>query len=265
LAAVLWAVVWSALAAAGCSQPTDLQPYAGVCTPLHALEWTPRAGEQSVARDTVVRVRFDDYPDPDTVDLGGLIVTTGPFYHPGTIRLDLIDKAITYAPSGAWRAVLGYNVNVRAGLMSLRGCAAVAEQHSFRTADAAPPAAPAVAPTPYAAVQPLFASRCAGAACHRARPEDGGGCLATPAAGLSLCDAEAVDALLDVPSRQVSRLKLVEPRDSARSYLLRKLLPGDTPDRPAPTTLGHRDPPGAPLSDAELHAVAAWIDDGPLR
>ena len=253
------------LAATGCSEARDAQPYEGTCTPLHPLQWTPTDGAERVSRDTTVRVRFDDYPDPETVDLGGLIVTTGPYYHAGTIRLDLVDKTITYAPSGGWRPDLGYNINVRAGLLSLRGCAAAAEQHSFRTATAAPPAAALTTPTPYAAVQPLLAARCAGAVCHRAAAADGGGCLAAPAAGLSLCDAEAVDALLNVPSRQVTRLQLVEPHDSARSYLLRKLLPGDTPDAPAPTTLGHRDPPGDPLSDTELHAFASWIDDGPLR
>ena len=48
----------------------------------------------------------------------------------------------------------------------------------------------------------------------------------------------------------------------AGELVLRKLLPGDTPDVPAPTTLGHRCPPGAPLSRDELHAVAKWIDTG---
>jgi hypothetical protein len=232
---------------------------------MRALQWTPAAGAQDVPRDTTIRIRFGQYPDPDSVDLAGLIVTTGPFYHPGTIRTDLIDKTVTYQPSGGWRPALGYNINVRASLVSLQGCGAVPEQHSFRTASAAPAAAAAVPPTPYAAVQPLFATRCAGAACHRATVADGGGCLTAPAAGLSLCDAEAVDAMLDVPSRQVSRLSLVAPHDSARSYLLRKLLPGDTPDRPAPTTLGHRDPPDAPLTTDELRTIAKWIDDGPLR
>jgi hypothetical protein len=252
-------------ALAGCSTPTDTQPYAGACDPLRALEWTPTASAREVPRETTVRVRFNQYPDPDTVSFAGFIVTTGPFYHPGTLHLDLIDKTITYAPSGGWRAQLGYNINVRTELTSLQGCAAVAEQQSFITAAAAPMFPPAPAPTPYAAVQPIFAARCAGAACHRAAAEDGGGCLPAPAAGLSLCDAEAVDALVNVPSRQVSRLNLAEPHNSARSYLLRKLLPGATPDVPAPLTIGHRDPPGAPLSDADLHTVADWIDDGPLR
>jgi len=108
--------VLAGLVAAACSDPGDGQPYAGLCTPLRALEWTPSAGAQSVPRGTAVRIRFDAYPDPDTVDLSGIIVTTGAFYHPGTIRLDLIDKAITYAPSGGWRADLGYGVSVRASL-----------------------------------------------------------------------------------------------------------------------------------------------------
>jgi hypothetical protein len=258
-------LLMAALAAVGCSEPTNAQPYGGTCEPMRVLEWTPRAAETNVPLNEAIVVRFGQYPDPDTVDLGGIIVTTGPFYHPGTIRTDLVDKTITYAPAGGWRANLGYNVNIRAGLMSLQGCTAVPVQQSFRTSLVAPQPLPAEMSTPYSAVQPIFAARCAGAGCHRATTADGGGCLASPAAGLSLCDADAVDALVDVPSRQVNRLNLVEPRDSSRSYLLRKLLPGATPDVPAPTTLGHRDPPGAPLSTEELHVVAQWIDDGPLR
>ena len=52
---------------------------------------------------------------------------------------------------------------------------------------------------------------------------------------------------------------------SAGLGVKRGRLPGATPDVPAPTTLGHRDPPGAPLTDAELRAVATWIDTGPAR
>jgi hypothetical protein len=253
-----------AVAASACSKPTDDQPYPGACAPLRALHFQPSGGEEDVPRNEPVQVRFDQYPDPDSATLGGLIVMTGPFYHPGEIHLDLIEKTITYAPAGGWRPALGYSIDVRAGLVSLQGCAALPEQRVFRSASAAPAPAPPATPTPYSAVQPIFASRCAGAACHRATADQGGGCLTTPAAGLSLCDADALSALVNVPSSQVTRLHLVEPLDSSRSYLLRKLLPGDTPDRPAPTTLGHRDPPGDPLSNAELHAVASWIDDGPL-
>jgi hypothetical protein len=253
---------------AACSQPRDAQPYVGACEPLRVLAFDPIADAQSVPRDTTISVRFDDYPDPNTLgDAGGasILITTGVFYFPGVYAIDLIDKMISFRNPNGLRADLGFNINVRASLASLQGCAALPEQRSFHTATAAPAPAPPVVQTPYATVQKIFAGRCAGGACHRADAADGGGCLPQPAAGLSLCDAEAVDALLDVPSRQRGDLHLVEPNDSSRSYLLRKLLPGATPDVPAPTTLGHRDPPGAPLTDDELRAVASWIDTGPAR
>jgi hypothetical protein len=256
------------LTTAACSQPRDAQPYEGACEPLRVLAFNPLAGAQAVPRDTTISARFDDYPDPNTLGDAGdasLLITTGVFYFPGVYAVDLIDKTISFRNPNGLRADLGFNINVRASLASLQGCAAVPEQRSFHTATAAPPALAPVVQTPYATVQKIFAGRCAGAACHRADAADAGGCLPEPAAGLSLCDAEAVDALLDVPSRQRADLHLVEPNDSSRSYLLRKLLPGATPDVPAPTTLGHRDPPGAPLTDDELHAVASWIDTGPAR
>jgi hypothetical protein len=231
---------------------------------LRVKSWNPPAGALDVPRDTVIRLVFDGYPDPDTVGLGGMIITTGVYFHGGRYNVDLVDKAINFRASGTLRAQLGYNVTVRPDLLSLHGCAAVMEQRSFRTGatSAMPPAAPA-APRPLADVLPIFTRSCAGGGCHRAPSEEpGDGCLAAPAAGLSLCDSQARGALVDVPSRQVSRLDLVKRNDSARSYLLRKLLPGDTDDRPAPGALGHRDPPGAPLTTDELHVIASWIDTG---
>jgi Bacterial Ig-like domain len=257
-----------------CSTPAADQPFPGECEPLRVLSWTPLDGALDVPRDTIVSLTLDDYPDPDTVGLGGFILTTGVFYHPGLFGVDLIDKTITYSPQSGLRGDLGYVVSVRPALLSLSGCAAPFAQHSFHTSNTSSMQAPRpIVATPFAAVQPIFARSCAGAACHRApaaassdagAAADAGGdaCLPIPAAGLSLCDRDAVAALVGVPSRQVSRLNLVERDDSSRSYLLRKLLPGATPDRPAPSTVGHRDPPGAPLSEDELRTVARWIDQG---
>lgn len=272
-------VVAAALAAPSCSTPTEAQPFPGACEPLRVLEWTPRAGALDVPRDTPVSIRLDDYPDPDTVGTVSFVITTGVFYHPGRYVVDLVDKTISIHAAGNLRGELGYDAAVRPSLLSLRGCAAVDDHRTFRTAKTPPmPPPPAPRAVPFSEVRPIFARSCAGAACHRAEAADDGGaqaaddggaqaaddsdCLARPAAALSLCDRDAVRALVDVPSLQVSRLRLVAPNDSSRSYLLRKLLPGDTPDRPAPTTLGHRDPPGAPLSRDELHAIAEWIDSG---
>jgi hypothetical protein len=256
------------LGSSGCSTPVE-QPYPGECEPLRVLEWTPRGNSLDVPRDTPVSIRLTDYPDPDTIGTSGFILTTGPFYHPGTYVTDLVDKTITVFPAGELRASLGYHMTVRTALRSLSGCAAVEDGRTFRTSatTALPPRTPPVAVPVAAEVLPIFARSCAGAACHRAETSDagadpGGGCLERPAALLSLCDRDAVASLVGVPSDEVPRLRLVEKNDSPRSYLLRKLLPGATAGHPAPPALGDLHPPGAPLSRDELHAIARWIDTG---
>ena len=110
-------------------------------------------------------------------------------------------------------------------------------------------------------MQAIFDASCAGSSCHI---DPSGGCLAAPFGGLSLCAAEARDALVDVPSREVSSLALVAPLDSARSYLLRKLLPATAGGGPIPGTLGQREPPGPPLPADQILTIAAWIDGGAL-
>jgi hypothetical protein len=219
-----------------------------------------------VPRDLPLRLVFADYPDPDTVDYAGVVLTTGVFYHGGVFETDLLSRSITLHPAGGLRPDLGYNLNLLPALRSLRGCPADMKQISFRAGmDLVPNPPPPPMPATFADVEAIFARACAGGACHRATADAGGGCLAAPAASLSLCERDAVGALVGVPSRQLARLDLVAPNDSSRSYLLRKLLPGATPDVPAPTTLGHRDPPGAPLADADLRAIASWIDAGARR
>jgi hypothetical protein len=252
------------LVAAGCSQPTDAEPYQGDCPAFEALTWDPSPDAVDVPRNTALRITFSDYPDPDTLGAADLILWSGVFWHTGSYTVDLVSKTVAFQPVNYLRANLGYTVSVLPPLHSLSGCATSYQLRSFDTG-ADIPAAPTTDHPTFATIQPILARSCAGAACHRQPAEAGGGCLPAPAAGLSLCDDEAWDALVGVPSRQVSRLSLVAVRDSARSYLVRKLLPGATADVPAPTTLGHRDPPGAPLPDADIRTVADWIDAGALR
>jgi hypothetical protein len=164
-------------------------------------------------------------------------------------------------PDGTLGSQLGYTVTVSPGVLSLAGCGGPFDQREFTTgtdrADLPPPPVPALAD-----VQAIFDARCAGSQCH-ADPMTLG-CLPAPAAGLSLCAAEARDALVDVPSREVASLALVAPLDSARSYLIRKLLPATVGGGPIPGTLGQREPPGDPLPPDQLEAIAAWIDGGAL-
>jgi hypothetical protein len=249
-------------ASIGCSTPTDAQPLAGECAPFAVAKWQPTDGAKDVPVDLPVRLVFDDYPDPDTVDYAGVVLTTGIYYHGGTFTVDLLGKSITLAPSGGYRADLGYNLNVLTPLRSLRSCPAGKKQISFRVGETfLPKPPPPPPPATFGDVKAIFARACAGGACHRAT-DGAGGCLDQPAAALSLCDRDALSSLVGVPSRQLARLELVAAGDSSRSYLLRKLLPGATPDVPAPTALGHREPPGAPLGDDDLRAIASWIDAG---
>lgn len=241
-----------------CSRPTDTQPYAGGCDPFYPVSFVPVPDSRSVPRDSPIRVTFNDYPDPDTLGPASFLLTTGVFWYTGSYAVDLPRKAIVFRPVFALRGELGYTMSVLPALRSLSGCATTTEQRNFRTSTALLEP-PEPAPVAFAGVAAIFGRSCAGAACHRA-PD--GACLRAPAEGLSLCDADARQALIGIPSRQVNRLHLVEPRDSARSYLLRKLLTAADGTGPLPTVLGHREPAGGVLPPGEIDLVASWIDSG---
>jgi hypothetical protein len=204
-------------------------------------------------------VTFSDYPDPDTVGEPTMLLTTGVYRVPQTYRVNLARKSVLMTPDGTLGGQLGYTVTVSSGVLSLAGCGGVFEQREFTTgtdrANLPPPPVPALAD-----VQAIFDAQCAGG-CHA---DPTGGCLPAPARGLSLCAAEARDALVNVPSRENGSMALVAPLDSARSYLIRKLLPATQGGGPIPGTLGQREPPGSPLPPDQLEAIVAWIDGGAL-
>jgi hypothetical protein len=215
--------------------------------------WYPAANSGDAPTNPIIRVTFDDYPDPDTADGAGLSLSTAVYGIAGTYSVDLIGRAVNMRPWANLISEVGYMLRVHPALQSLGGCPGTESQRQFRTGTTrvAVPAPPAAA---MAEVQAIFDAHCA-AGCH-AQPD--GGCLTAPFGGLSLCATEARGALLDVPSRQQSDLRLVAAADSARSYLVRKLLP------PAPTgavapAFGHR---GEGVSEDELRLLQAWIDRG---
>jgi Bacterial Ig-like domain len=227
------------------------------------VAFVPVTNSVAVPTDVTFRVTFDDYPDPDTVRSSTLLLTTGYFWVPGTYGVDLIGKAAVMQPIRSLVPQLGYGLHLRPALSSLAGCPGTSVDIMFITGDGPtgepPPEPPAFAAT----IQPLFEARCGGG-CHLG-PEDSAGCLSSPAAGLSLCAADSWDGLVGVRSSQSDKLQLVEPGDSARSYLLRKLLPTDAPGGRLPGVQGQREPPGEPLSEDQLRLIAAWIDGGALR
>jgi len=252
--------------AASCSYPTDETPYPGACAPLVPIAWTPSGDSVDVPTDVVIKVTFNDYPDPDEVRSGNLLLTTSFFWVPGTYSVDLINKQATLRP---WRPLvrqLGYSIHLRPAIRSLAGCPGTVAEREFRTGDG-PAGVPEAPSATMADVQDIFDRRCGGGGCHldTAQPPGEGSCLAAPAAGLSLCARDAWAALVQVPSRQTDALPLVDVSDSARSYLLRKLLPATADGGPIAGVVGQREPPGPPLPDNELRIVAAWIDAGAPR
>ena len=260
------AALMAVASATSCSYTSDETPYPGACAPLVPIAWTPPGDSVDVPTDVIIKVKFNDYPDPDGVRSGALLLTTGFFWIPGTYGVELIDKQATFRP---WRPLvsqLGYTIHLRPAIGSLAGCPGTVVEREFRTGDG-PVGVPEPPTVTLAEVQDIFDRRCGGGGCHLDTTAGPGetGCLAAPAAGLSLCAPHAWAALVQVPSRQTAALPLVDSGDSARSYLLRKLLPATADEGPIAGVVGQREPPGPPLPDAELRAVAAWIDAGAPR
>ena len=221
--------------------------------------WTPTPGSTGVPTDTAVRVAFSGYPDPDTVSVSTMLLTSGFFRTPQAYRVDLLTRSVVMTSISGLTANLGYAVTVSNGIRSLAGCAGPTTDITFITGDGPTGTTPSVAPT-FADIAPILTSRCAGG-CHAA-PD--GTCLDSPAAGLSLCEAEARGALVDVPSRELDGIALVAPFDAARSYLIRKVIPAVPDGGPLPGIFGQREPPDAPLPDDQLRALSDWIDGGAL-
>ena len=227
------------------------------------MAFFPVTNSVAVPTDVVFRVTFDDYPDPDKVRSNSLLLTTGYFWVPGTYGVDLIGKAAVMRPISTLVTELGYGLHLRPALSSLAGCPGTSVDIEFVTGDGPAGHAPPPPPAYQESIQPIFDARCGGG-CHLG-PGDTGDCLASPAADLSLCAADSWARLVGVAARQSDKLRLVEPGDSARSYLLRKLLPADTAGGRLPGVVGQREPPGEPLSEDQLRLIAAWIDGGALR
>jgi hypothetical protein len=229
-----------------CSYPTDDTPYPGQCARMLPVASVPVPNATGVPTDVVFRITFNDYPDPDTVRSDSILLTTGFFWVPGTYGVDLIGKAAVVRPIRDLSPDLGYSLHLRPALASLAGCPGPTEEIEFLTG-AGPSGDPPPETPPFAAVQAIFDARCGGG-CHLAQDDGGGGCLApsAAAAGLSLCAADAWDALVSAPSRQTDELRLVQSGESARSYLLRKLLPATADGGRLPRVFGQREPPGPP-------------------
>ena len=134
---------------------------------------------------------------------------------------------------------------------------------SFVTGDG-PIGQPPTETPPFASVQAILDAKCGGG-CHLGADDGGTGAWRRRRRGCRCARPTPGTRLVGVPSRQADRLRLVEPGDSSRSYLLRKLLPASPDGGPIAGVSGQREPPGEPLPEDQLRLIAAWIDGGALR
>jgi len=247
---------------AGCSRPADQQQFPGRCAPFVLVSSSPADQAQDLPIDAPIGLTFSDFPEPETVDLGSVVLSSGVQTRLGTFQVDLLTRSIRFRTRNWLNPDITYVLTVFPAVTSLTGCPTETVQLRFHTGDKpTDPPLPTPEVPPFSQVLPIFADRCAGAACHRQTPEDGGGCLPAPAKGLSLCDQDAWSALVDADARELSGMKRVLAGDASRSFLMRKLIAGDN-GGPVPTTPGHRDPPGLPLDESTLRLISDWIDGG---
>ena len=247
----------------GCSYPSAEQPLPGTCAPLTVLSSMPDDDAGGVPTDAPISLSASDFPDPDSVRLDTVVLSSGVYTRLGGFFVDFITQSIRFTPRNQLQPNLTYVVTLMSGVRTLTGCSAKLDQRSFRTGDGPsdPPLAPPDVPT-FADIQPIFAAHCGGGNCHRPDPDDGS-CLDAPAQGLSLCDRDAFAALVYADATELAGMKRVQPGDASRSYLIRKIVPGPN-GGPLPTTPGHRDPPDAPLAETDLRAISDWINGGAL-
>ena len=236
------ALVLAASLSAGlgaCSAPTEETPRPGTCDPFQIVNFSPGSGAVDVPPDVTVAVTFNDFPDPDTVDISTFRLFTGLFYHTGRYRVDLIGRQALFQPSGPLSLGRGYTIVVEPMIHSLRGCQLEAPSPTsdgmhpisysvmFQTIEQQPSPPPVVPIPAFADVVSLFGGHCAGGGCHLdgvVAPTDDAACPDTPAGALSLCARVGFAPLLGFSSLGGTLRGGGGPGCFSRSYLLRKLL-----------------------------------------
>src|SRR5882757_7871944 len=107
---------------AGCSRPTARQQLPGTCTPFQLVSSSPEDGAQDLPLDTAIELRFSDFPEPETVDLSSVVLSSGVQTRLGLFRVDLITRSIRFESRNWLWPDLTYLVTITPDLMSMTGC-----------------------------------------------------------------------------------------------------------------------------------------------
>jgi hypothetical protein len=251
------------LLASGCSDITSLPKFEGPTpTPLEAsLTTEPPAEADGVPRDAVLRVTLDDYPDPDSVSFGPVLLRSGRGNFDADLRVDLVGRAIVITPRSPLEAMTTYEVVLDGTVRALSGRVlgrTVAFQISVGSArvPAPPPRSPITwdevqlelakweprdsdgtpeckTPDVAEAADPLRQVGGCAPCCHSTLGPSGDTRVPTRLLDLSSAGRrdDPVYGLVDTPSVGLAgspyQLVRVAPHDSARSLFLRKLIGGN--------------------------------------
>ena len=290
---------------AGCSSPTSTPAYVRPkLSPLQITVTTdpPPDSDGNVVRDAILHIGFDDYPDPDTISFGPILLRSGTASFDADMRVDLVDKQVIVHPRSLLAPDTQYEVVVGADVRSLSG-------RTVESTMAAPipvgemlnPSPTPAAPTPtWDDVKQYIGDGCA-QYCHTTSRCPGSmPPTRNPTIGLNLSKpTDPTVGLINVPSQLTAgtdhTLMRVQPGDASRSMLMRKLLGGDPntgiarypapgmcmyPPEPEPANLGvpgrrmplyespcgecdlNLDPTAWYYGDDTLRLIQAWIDGG---
>jgi hypothetical protein len=223
-----------------------------------------------VARDATLRVTFDDFPDPDAAVFGPILLRSGKGNFDADIRVSLVDRAILVRPRTPMAPSTTYQLVITTPVQALDGRRLASDVIFPVDVGGTLANLPAPPPVTWAGVVPwLQGDRCAG--CH---PSTGG----DRQLDLAGDPDDPIYGIINVPmvglagtDQQILR---VQPGNSARSGVLRKLLGGGTqpePDdlpyppirvdgKPMPLDGNHNFT--TPMPDDAVRLIQQWIDDG---
>ena len=195
-----------------------------------------------------------------------MLLTTGFFWVPGTYGVDLIDKTAVMRPIRPLSPGLGYSLHLRPALSSLAGCPG--SERGDRVHHRRRPVRP-IAPQPPPTSMPFRDLR--RPVRGRRLPPGGRGRRRWLPGGPG---RRACRCARRRPGTPAGRRPLAAGRPAAPGRAGRfgaQLPAAQAAARASPAggpiagVYGQREPPGEPLPEDQLRAIAAWIDGGALR
>src|SRR5262245_18545867 len=116
-------VVALAMFTTACSTRTDAPLYASPpLTPLAVVISFERPDPQAPAyRDAILRITFDDEPDPDSVGFGPILLRSGRANFDVAMSVDLVGNAIVVQPRAPMQPDTTYELVVSGGGRALSG------------------------------------------------------------------------------------------------------------------------------------------------